>query len=136
MHGSYYIKNLMLQKQTPVENNFTKVFKILVQQLFFRYKRLDKNFHKKHFMICHNFGIWKTVFRAIFDLSNKIALLILRRMYALYVKKSNLVKTKIEIVSKEWYFWINSTLLDSAWLSLAQLSLAQHSHRINISLKV
>ena len=27
------------------------------------------------------------IFRAIFDLSNKIALLILRRMYALYVKK-------------------------------------------------
>ena len=27
------------------------------------------------------------LFRAIFDLSNKIALLILRRMYALYVKK-------------------------------------------------
>ena len=26
------------------------------------------------------------IFRAIFDLSNKIALLILRRMYALYVK--------------------------------------------------
>ena len=37
------------------------------------------------------------VFRAIFDLSNKIALLILRRMYALYVKK----KTKTEILSKE-----------------------------------
>ena len=41
------IKNLMLQKQTPVENNFTKVFKILVQQLFFRNKRLDEIFHKK-----------------------------------------------------------------------------------------
>ena len=37
-------------------------------------------------------------FRAIFDLSNKIALLILCRMYALYVKKK---KTKTEIVSKE-----------------------------------
>ena len=38
------------------------------------------------------------VFRAIFDLSNKIALLILLRMYALYVKKK---RTKIENVSKE-----------------------------------
>ena len=39
------------------------------------------------------------IFRAIFDLSNKIALLVLRRMYALYVKKKK--KTKTEIVSKE-----------------------------------
>ena len=31
--------------------------------------------------------IYMNIFRAIFDLSNKIALLILRRMYALYVKK-------------------------------------------------
>ena len=38
------------------------------------------------------------VFRAIFDLSNKIALLILLRMYALYVKKKG---TKIENESKE-----------------------------------
>ena len=35
------------------------------------------------------------IFRAIFDLSNKIALLILLWMYALYVEKQ-----KIE----EWYF--------------------------------
>ena len=41
---------------------------------------------------------YKILFRAIFDLSNKIALLILRIMYALYVKKK---KTKTEIVSKE-----------------------------------
>ena len=38
-------------------------------------------------------------FRAIFDLSNKIALLILLRMYALYVKKKKM--TKIENESKE-----------------------------------
>ena len=31
--------------------------------------------------------IYMNIFRAIFDLSNKMALLILRRMYALYVKK-------------------------------------------------
>ena len=41
------------------------------------------------------------IFRVIFDLSNKIALLILLRMYALTVKM-----TKFENVSIEWYFWI------------------------------
>ena len=56
---------------------------------------------------CTYFGI----FRAIFDLSNKIALLILLRMYALYVKKSNLVMTKFEIVSKELVY---STYIASA----------------------
>ena len=51
------------------------------------------------------------LFRAIFDLSNKIAHLILLRMYALYVKKSNLVMTKFEIVSKELVY---STYIASA----------------------
>ena len=45
------------------------------------------------FWVTRNF-----IFRAIFDLSTKNALLILRIMYALYVKKK---KTKTEIVSKE-----------------------------------
>ena len=39
--------------------------------------------------------IIKMVFRAIFDLSNKIALLILLRMYALYVEKKS-KKLKID----------------------------------------
>ena len=36
------------------------------------------------------------IIRAIFDLSNKIALLILLRMYALYVKQKFEKKQKIE----------------------------------------
>ena len=41
------------------------------------------------------------VFRAIFDLSNKIALLILLRMFALYVKKKRAKNWKL---IEEWYF--------------------------------
>ena len=43
------------------------------------------DFSKFHGKIERKFELW--VFRAIFDLSNKIALLILLRMFALYVKK-------------------------------------------------
>ena len=43
------------------------------------------------------FDAFRKLFRAIFDLSNKIALLILLRMYALYVKKS---KKKQKFVQK------------------------------------
>ena len=50
-------------------------------------------------MIQENLDISAMVFRAIFDLLNKIALLILLRMYALYVKKKK--RTKIENASKE-----------------------------------
>ena len=43
---------------------------------------------KKYVRTLTNVKTWiGTIFRAIFDLSNKIALLILRRMYALFVKK-------------------------------------------------
>ena len=41
------------------------------------------------------------IFRATFNLSNKIALLILFRMYALSVKKKQFDETKFENVSKE-----------------------------------
>ena len=48
------------------------------------------------------------IFRAIFDLSNKIALLILLRMYALYVKQKFEKKAKnwakvLKLIEK-WYF--------------------------------
>ena len=64
------------------------------------------------------------IFRAIFDLSNKITLLILLWMYALYVKK----KTKIENVSKGQNCsnsaWLSSTQLNLAWLGSTQINLA------------
>ena len=54
------------------------------------------------------------VFRAIFDLSNKIALLILLRMYALYVEKK---KQKIEN-------WLKSDIFSSVYVGSACLSLS------------
>ena len=45
-------------------------------------------------------------FRAIFDLSNKIALLILLRMYALYVKKKQKFEQKFKI-------WLKSDIFSS-----------------------
>ena len=42
------------------------------------------------------------LFRAIFDLSNKIALLILLWMYALYVKQKFEKKQKFEQKFKSW----------------------------------
>ena len=49
------------------------------------------------------------LFRAIFDLSNKIALLILLRMYALYVKQKFEKKkaknwAKVLKLIEKWYF--------------------------------
>ena len=77
------------------------------------------------------YSIWwmklSSLFRAIFDLLNKITLLILLWMYALYVKK----KTKIENVSKGQNCsnsaQISFTQIDSAWLSSTQLNSAQLS---------
>ena len=43
-------------------------------------------------------NLFGSIFRAIFDISNKIALLILLRMFALYVKK----KQKFEQKFKNW----------------------------------
>ena len=40
-------------------------------------------------MLLEFYDLDVTIFRAIFDLSKKNALLILRRMYALYVKKKS-----------------------------------------------
>ena len=51
----------------------------------------------------YGFSQNRPVFRAIFDLSNKIALLILLRMYALYVKKK---EQKIEN-------WLKSDIFSS-----------------------
>ena len=45
------------------------------------------------------FDAFRKLFRAIFDLSNKIALLILLRMFALYVEKQKNWK-----LIEEWYF--------------------------------
>ena len=55
-------------------------------------KYIVMDFSKFHGKIERKFELW--VFRAIFDLSNKIALLILLRMFALYVKKKK--EQKIE----------------------------------------
>ena len=65
------------------------------------------------------------LFRAIFDLSNKIALLILLWMYALYVKKRQKLKMclKVKIVQTQ----LHSAQLDSTQLSLTQLNSAQLS---------
>ena len=47
-------------------------------------------------MIQENLDISAMVFRAIFDLLNKIALLILLRMYALHVKKKQKFEQKFK----------------------------------------
>ena len=64
------------------------------------------------------------IFRAIFDLSNKITLLILLWMYALYVKgtKIEILCPKVKIVQTQLKSaWLSLTQLDSAWLNLTQL---------------
>ena len=62
------------------------------------------------------------LFRAIFDLSNKIALLILLRMYALYVKKKS---KKLKIDWRVIFLAQFMLAQDSAWLSLFKFILTQ-----------
>ena len=55
-------------------------------------------------MIQENLDISAMVFRAIFDLLNKIALLILLRMYALHVKKKQKFEQKFKNLLKSDIF--------------------------------
>ena len=59
---------------------------------------LEKIGEESFQFVFKSWRLFLTLFRAIFDLSNKIALLILLRMYALYVKK----KQKFEQKFKNW----------------------------------
>ena len=81
------------------------------------------------------------IFRAIFDSSNKITLLILLRINALKVKKSKSLRESLSKSLKiDWKViflaqfrlaqdsaWLSSTQLDSAWLSFTQLDSARLS---------
>ena len=70
------------------------------------------------------------IFRAIFNLSNEITLLILLRMFALKWKKAKNLSKKLKIDWRVIFLaqfrlaqdstWLSSTQLDSAWFSLAQ----------------
>ena len=77
------------------------------------------------------FGQIFYLFRAIFDLSNKIALLILRRMFALKVKKSKKLKIDWRVIFLAQFMlaqdsaWLSLARLGSAWPSLALLGSAQ-----------
>ena len=73
---------------------------------------------KMHYLIC-------IIFRAIFDLSNKIALLILLRMFALYVKKKQSFEQKFKNwLKRDILAQFRLAQLDAAWLSSTQLNSA------------
>merc|ERR1712218_419932 len=88
------------------------ILTVVVPEIWNNLEMVEKN--------VRTFLKFQWVFRAIFDLSNKIALLILRRMYALYVKKKK--RQKLKLCLKNDIF--GSVQLNSAWLSLAQLGSA------------
>ena len=69
-----------------------KVFDMLEQKKKSKQLRTKLFTSMKKADFCKMRTLYLYLFRAIFDLSNKIALLILLRMFALYVKK----KQKIE----------------------------------------
>ena len=60
---------------------------------------------------------------AIFDLSKKIAILILLRMYALYVKQ--FIEEKIKKLFKEWSAQLGATRRDSARLGATRRDSAE-----------